>query len=452
MKKLSAFLFCLVCTSLVYGQAVELSTIIPANPSVVVDELRVLGSGNSKIDRMNIGMPIAEGAVEPFQTQTLKRVASATPFYIKGIVDVGRDFISNDRYSAPQVNIGENGNFFTNGSTFSMVEAGTFRAKTISGPNSAVVMAVNTALSGKDIDVDAAKIASPFDRGRKISKLHVNTKLLATEDTETPSKRHLFYPWEELSPTTLTGTCGTKYSACNNTSTKFCYEVRRRNLPAVYDAAGATYEKIGTAKFYCKPFDTYDSNGALTSECRHYMDYSARNGALIEGFTSGADAVADPFIGMENSQGFNGATPAEKCNLLKGVSGATIYDEALYFVDVNSQTPVRFSDVFAETCSSADASNWPAGSGLNCQAREKVIDIYALKCYPGSGKLLRASGDYWQRRKVICRQYSNVYNNEKNSVNDIKDRSFFYPVFDINISNSYVDLSDITVPAGMVDR
>lgn len=451
MKKLSAFLFCLVCTSLVYGQAVELSTIIPANPSVVVDELRVLGPGYSKIDRMNIGMPIAEGAVEPFQTQTLKRVASAS-FYIKDIVDVGRDFISNGSYSAPQVNIGENGNFFTNGNTFSMIEAGTFRAKTISGPDSAAVMAVNTALSGKDIDVDAAKIASPFGRGRKISKLHVNTKLLATEDTETPSKRHLFYPWEELSSTTLTGTCGTKYSACNNASTKFCYEVRKRTLPAVYDAAGATYEKIGTAKFYCKPSDTYDSNGALTSECRHYMVHMSENStSVLEGFTSGTDAVANPYVALSNSVGFNRATPAEKCNSFRS-TGFVVYEEKFYFIDLSTQTQVRFEDVFNETCSSADASNWPAGSGLNCQAREKVIDVYVLKCYPGSGKLLRASGDYWQRRKVICRQYSNVYNNEKNSVNDIKDRSFFYPVFDINISNSYTDLSEITVPAGMVDR
>lgn len=451
MKKLSAFLFCLICASLGYGQAVELSTIIPANPSVVVDELRVLGSGASKIDHMNIGMPIAYGAEEPFQTQTLKRSGDSM-FTIKRNVNVGRDFIEKPFYSAYQVNIGENGKIFTQNDTFPMVEAGTFRAKTISGPNSSVVMKVNTSLSGRDIDVDTAKIASPFDRGRKISKLHINTKLLATEDTDTPSKRHLFYPWEELSSTTLTGTCGTKYSACNNASTKFCYEVRNRNLPAVYDAAGATYEKIGTAKFYCKPFDTYDSNGALTSECRHYMIYmSESSNEVQEGFTSGADAVANP-IGATDAVNWNlSSTPAERCAVYNP-SGASTYQEKLFAFDTSTQENVKFNEVFAETCSSADASSWPAGSGLNCQAKEKVIDIYILRCYQGSGKLLRAAGNYWQRRKVICRQYSNVYNNEKNSVNDIKDRSFFYPVFDININNSYADLSDIAVPAEMVDR
>ena len=179
----------------------ELSTVIPTNPSVVVDELRVLatpasGSSNiSRIDYMNIGMPIASTAEEPFQSQTLKNGGEGSTFVFWKPVYVGRDFTSdNKRILANQLNIGENGSVFSSGTTFPRVEAGTFRAKEITGPSSAVVMEVKTSLSGRDIDVDTAKIASPFDKGRKIVKHEVNTKMLATEDTETSAKRHIYYP------------------------------------------------------------------------------------------------------------------------------------------------------------------------------------------------------------------------------------------------------------------
>ncbi|MBQ4493761.1 MAG: hypothetical protein II972_04095 [Elusimicrobiaceae bacterium] len=445
MKRLTAFLFCALATSLVYGQAVELSTLLPAKPSSVVDELRVLGTGTSTITEMNIGLAMPSAAVEePLQMQTLEVSGMPT---ILNTISAGRDLILNEKIDLKSINIGD-GKLFIRAGVFPFVKTGTFRAKDIETTATSGTMYLN-ALSGKDIHVDGAVLDSPFNKGSVIAKRKV-VYLGSDQDSSNQNKYHIYFPWSTPSTTApnVTPKCNnsgaicTKNNCayCNNGSGSFCYDVRSRNLTAVYEAAGATYEKIGTAKFYCKPVDTYDNNGALTSECRHYMVYSGRNGDHIEGFTAGTGAVANPFAGVGVDVGFyesyTKTNIAEKCASLFNCSPCSAYKENLFFVLKSTQEIVKFDVIFAETCSNADASSWPAGSGLSCKAQEKVIDVYALKCYPGSGKKIRDTATYYQTRKVLCRQYSHVHA-EKSEVEHIQDRYFFYPDFALTFSAAY---------------
>ena len=107
--------------------------------------------------------------------------------------------------------------------------------------------------------------------------------------------------------------------------------------------------------------------------------------------------------------------------------------------DENLQQYVTFADVFAETCSDADRSSWPTGSGLSCKGKERILDIYMLQCYQGSGKLLRAAATTkYQRRKVICRQYDHVVAEQSNAA-ALGNKAFFYPSFDISYTAAYGD-------------
>lgn len=447
MKKLSVFMFCLTCAALVYGQSLEMSTIISSTPSIVVDELRVIGSDLSTINNMNIGLKASTDADNnPFQTQTLKLEGNT---FISDSIQAGRDLYINEKLDPYQTFV-ENGNVFTNSKTYGNVETGTLKAHgiTLTAINT---MNVNKILGG-NIYIDGKLIDTPFEKGSNIVMRKVNSNYLAQVIAEEykQNRKHILHPWEDLTDTPQTeDLCkqnGRPYYACDNGS-EFCYDTRTRTISEpVYAANGATYEKIGTAKFYCKSEDTYSDTGVLSSTCRHYMVYSGLNpvtneNILIEGYTNGVGAVANPLdtaIISETTDAVDVVSPAEKCAVLSSNAGASNYFRILNIFDENLQQYVKFTDVFAETCSNADRSSWPIGSGLSCKGKERILDIYMLQCYQGSGKLLRAAATKYQRRKVICRQYDHVVAEQSNAA-ALGDKAFFYPSFDISYTAAYGD-------------
>ena len=469
MKKISALLLFLLPVFFAYAQTVEMTTVIPTTPSVVVDELRVIGGNtNSNVGTMNIGI-VPNDTDTPFQSQTL-RVAGNTS--ITSAITSGRDLFVREPLRFSSINIGE-GNVFTDLATFPNVEGGTFRAKTIGTNNqsNASSVKVNT-LSGKEVKILNAVVEDPFGRGATIAKR--KNVYIATEQTSAnQNKYHIYKPWGALQTTAPTNTpkCNNSgalctknnCSACTSGGATVCYDVRERTFPLPqYYAAGAIYEKIGTAKFYCKPSDTFNEAGNLNSSCRHYMVYSGRNTTASNtnsfepgGFTSGTGAIVNPFNNINTTNAINSnLSPAEKCSAMCSASGCTNAQAGDYFVAVDAATTqvVDFTAVFNENCQNANSS-WPAGSGLSCQAGERVIDIYVLRCYQGSGRLARPAGTYYQQRQVVCKQYSNVYGHESGNVNQIKDRYFFYPDFALSFSNAYdrttlEDLGAVAVQGG----
>ncbi len=442
MKKVSALLFCLLSASLTYAQAIEMTTIIPTTPSAVVDELRVLGSGtNSQVGTMNIGVSntgLNVGANAPFQSQTLRATGANTA--ISDYVSADRDLMSNRSLTLSAVNVGNNGALFTGANSFPYVEAQTFRAKNISGPNSSSTIKTN-ALSGKSIEVDGSKIASPFAHGSVISKKKP-VYIAVEQNTTNQPKQHIYGPWGELQATAPSGTkcnsggnlCTKNACAqCTSNNATSCIDVRSRTLPDVYEAAGATFEKVATAKFYCKPSDVYDSNGNLTSTCGRYFVYSPFNGYTTEGFVSAANLPS-----FSNSAIQFNADPAENCAAVCGNTGCSTNGTYYLVVRVNGSTTgvMNFADAVGASCSTA-ASAWPGGSGLSCKEDEIVVDIYALNCYQGSGRLARAGGTWYQKRTVYCNKYDDVHGNEASNVSQIQDRYFFAPDFVVSFTAAY---------------
>ena len=217
MKKLSVFMFCLTCAALVYGQSLEMSTIISSTPSIVVDELRVIGSNLSTIDNMNIGLKASTDADNnPFQTQTLNLEGDTS---ISESIQAGRDLYINEKLD-PYKTFVENGSVFTNAKTYRNVETGTLKAHaiTLTATNT---MNVNKILGG-NIYIDGKLIDTPFEKGSNIVMRKVNSNYLAQviAEEDKQNRKHILHPWEDLTDTPQTeDLCkqnGHPYYACDN--------------------------------------------------------------------------------------------------------------------------------------------------------------------------------------------------------------------------------------------
>lgn len=452
MKRISALLFCSVLASLVYAQSVEIETVIPASPALVVDQLRVLGDNTtSTVGAMNIGVLNSE----PFQEQSLSVYGSGSQ--ISSYLSANRDlFIKSPTLTVNTVNVGSS-NLFTPTKTFNNIKGGTFRAQKIAGPKTTGTMKINKLSTEMDMFTQGTSIANPFSLGSVVSKRKIAYTAETQSSDANKKKYHIYFPWQDLglaNPTVTT--CNSDRKLCTKSRCDVCtsgnpgdtcYDVRSRNLPASYETAGATYEKIQTSKFYCKPKDSYASNGNLTSICAHYVFYSGRSSTktnnadiYVENFTGN---MTSPFDGINTTNNIAGnSSPAEKCNAICGNGGCNASQAQEYFVaidvsDPNGPTIVNYNTVFNETCQNAGTS-WPQGSGLSCKANERIIDVYVLKCYKGSGKLARAAGTYYQKRKVLCQQYDTVYNNGGHDyIGNINNKYFFYPDFAVSYTAAY---------------
>lgn len=491
MKKMFFSVIALLVVSLSYGQAIEMLKVIPTNPAAVIDELRVYDTNNaSSIQTMNVGLPfdqIDNQSNRPFQSQTLK--SETTTISSNGSIHAGRDlFINNpDPNNNPyiafdDISIGSEGTLFTKISSFPTVNAGYLRAKNINGPTLGTNVTLTNGkgfLSGRDITIDGVPLQSPFDKGNQIAKRKIVRKGIATSDTGKQAKQHIYKPWSLLTATpnsapNVTPLCNSdnklcsssQCSVCDTNTNAYCYDVRSKELPAVYNAHGATYEKVGTVKLYCKPMDIFVRENATQihlqnnngSTCEQYIVYGGKNGAYAEGFTTGDNAsVTNPLSNIVENQNLANINKsvAEKCFINCGSvpAGCSLSQEKEYTIVVDENgNSVDFSD-FANTnfCANAkygdqDSPRFSEGSGLSCKASEKTFDVYALRCYAGSGMRLREEGTYYQKRKVICRQYSHVnaeYNTQIQDPSDpdstvpLKDelnRNFFYPSFKFTLS------------------
>lgn len=488
MKKMFFSVIALLVVSLSYGQAIEMLKVIPTNPAAVIDELRVYDTNNaSSIQTMNVGLPfdqIDNQSNRPFQSQTLK--SGTTAIDSSGNIYAGRDlFINNSAIQFSNIVVNEGGSLFTKISSFPAVNAGYLRAKTITGPTVNTTLTLTNGkgfLSGREITIDGVPLQSPFDKGNQIVKRKIIRKGITTADTNKQEKQHIYKPWSLLTVTpnsapTVTPMCNadnnlctsTRCDVCDSNTASSCYDVRSKTLPAVYDANGATYEKVGTIKLYCKPKDTFEQTETYRvklqtdgSTCEQYIVYAAKNGTYVSGFTTGDNAtVTNPLSNVEtveanlNQDLANvSKSVAEKCFIKCGNAAgcsASQAGEYTILIDENGNS-VTFSD-FANNnfCANAkygssDTPRWSEGSGLSCKANEKTFTVYALRCYQGSGYRLREAGSYYQKRKVICRQYSHVnaeYNTQIQDPSDpdstvpLKDelnRNFFYPSFKFTLS------------------
>ncbi len=482
MKKIFLSFAALVLVSLSYAQAVEMVKTIPTNPATVVDELRVYGTGvdnTSTIQSMNIGLPIADDANQPFQMQSLK----TEQLNVSGVYAQRDLFINNPGIKFRYISVGDDTSVFTKISSFPVLNAGLLRTKTISGPtgsNNLIMLNNNdTKVSGGNITVDNATIDSPFSKGNQILKKSIYLIGQALTGETQQAKQHIYQPWSTLSDSSTTEPtdsprCNTnkicsvsKCDACDNASNTYCYDVRSKTLPAVYNAKGATYTKIGTIKLYCRPNDTFEETESLqirleNSICEQYMVYASKDGSFIEGFTTGSNATisSSPLSNLESIADLASSSKdaGEKCFIKCGnnANGCTTAGESTILV--HNGVAVTFTD-FANTnfCANAqygenDSPRWSAGSGLNCRAKEKVFDVYALRCYQGSGKRLRAANTYYQKRKVICRQYNNVsaeYSAAYDTIAAYYAKDYFYPSFVLSLGQIYGDFSAVSTAREM---
>ncbi len=492
MKKILLFLVALTFVSLSYAQAVKMVKVIPTKPSTVVDELRVYGTEPSQISQiqtMNMGLPVgSNNQNRPFQMQTLQADTNDV-----SQIHSSRDLIINrPSVTFKNIAVGENSVFFTKISSFPTIQAGLLRAKTINGPGATLngyptltlTGDTNGKLSGQNVTVDNTVISSPFASGNEIVKraIYLYGQPLTGDNAGKQAKQHIFFPWSKITSSTTTAgsvtpsslsRCNTNGAVCTasrcdicdaGSSDTMCYDIRSKKLSAVYDANGATYTKVGSIKLYCKPHDKFVTQNLQmvldTSTCEQYVSYAVRygiNGGNIyeEGFSTGSDATITNLNLSNISQSENLADiskgPAEKCFIQcnNNVNGCTSAQAKEYFIFVGENgTPVDLSDFAnANFCADAkytnsDSPRWSEGSGLSCKAKEKIIDIYALRCYENSGKLLRAANTYYQSRKVLCRQYSTVNAEYTATKSSAYGKHYFFPSFVTSLDREYGGVFD----------
>ena len=444
MKRLTLSLFYLMLFSVSFGQFVEMTSIVPTEPKNVVDTLKVFGTGTSNtstINHLNLGFfpsSAASNVNRPFQIPAL----TANTLSISNQISAGRDIsiITNNTQTANMVSL-QGGILFvpsvttigaidTNNNPYAVLRANQI---TINTENGAGPLSLNR-LEGKDIQVSNFSITQPVSKGNLIS---VRNQLFSYYKTKEQRYTHIYHPWSSPEPssninsyssvsplcsgnqTTLTSTyqapCTEDDCYCNGNSGS-CYEFRKLKLPAIYEASGASYEKIATVKFYCK-YDTANST------CSRYMIRSTGDGTITEGFIT--QSTSNPYPNTPTNTYLvdsSASTPAMKCNKVCGNGGCTAATAQSRIVAINRSNgnPENFTDTFNNSsfCSGA-ATGYPAGSGLNCKANEKVFDIYSLNCKVGSGKMFQKGGEFFQRRKVICQQFNTV--SEEVNVSSDKD-------------------------------
>lgn len=444
MKRLALSLFYLMLFSVSFGQFVEMTSVVPTEPKIVVDTLTVFDTGStnpSSINHLNLGFfstSTASNVNRPFQIPKL-----TADILNVGNLNAGRDIsiITSDTQTANTVSLKGGilfvpevtsiGSINTNSNPYAV-----FRANQVNIEDDGS-LSLNR-LEGKNITVSNLSIYQPVSKGNLIS---VRNQRFYYYEQMDPKYIHIYRPWSSPEPSgnissysslsplcsnagnlasTLQAPCTEDACHCNENDSGYCYEFRKLKLPAVYDAQGATYEKIGTVKFYCKP-----------NTCTQYMIYTAREGTITEGFTA---SISNPFPNISTNINLvksSSSTPAIKCNILcNNNAGCTAAQTVFIAIDQSDGSIDDFSTTFqsASFCNSA-ATGYPQGSGLNCKANEKVFDIYALKCNVGSGKRVRQEGEFFQRRQVICQQFDQVKDETDTSSNpELVKRGMFISV------------------------
>ena len=449
MKKITFLLIFLSLISLSYGQAIEMSTVVPTSPVAVVDELRVIGTGNDDLSKINImTLGVDTSNLNPFQFQTL-----ALEGGVKKVktISSGRDFFfTGSDLEISSADIYDGGTLFINTEKLPNVSADIFRSPVIQGPDATEDLSLSK-LSAREIYVDDALIASPFIVGTFI-KSNPPTAGVSVASSE-QKKYHIYYPWTGQQPSGLAkcnedGSLCSKEncSACSRASNRACYDQREVTIPHIYEPNGATYKKIGTVKFYCKPLEIYNGYNLDTgaSSCKQYMVYAAE-GKYIEGFTTEEETVDMPIFGSGipyDDSGIKDYLDAANGDLgevcYKTCRNRTCNSDIQQLVTLDPATGefVKIDNTFRneDFCSDASWSEeegaWPIGSGLSCKSNEKSIDIYMLSCYEKSGE--KRKGYNTQYRKVLCRQYDQVsaeYSAIPSEKIDLLENRYFFPDF-----------------------
>lgn len=461
MKRTLFSLVLILFVSMAYGQAIEMSTVLPTAPVAVVDELRVIGTGNtnvSTISTVNLGIVSNGQNTMPFQKQILDVDGDITSVEV---LSAGRSlFYTGAITGLNSLSVYKDGTAFADVSAITSASAGLFRAAVVESA-STNTLNVGDSISAKSIEIDDMVMESPFARGTFID---VKNKTIAQNLSDT-DKYHIYYPWKNNNSDVSTlSKCNSDNSLCSKTqcdtcnsgtSSTLCYDSRTKTISDYYDAKGATYEKIGSVKFYCKPVEIFDSEGddathtwdADASGCKQYM-VSSINGVLSQGFTSAvgdAEAVAYPLSSTTtNNTAVETALTATRdighiCNILCNNGNTGCASDTTFLRAVSEGNTVEDvnglfnDDDYCENASWGQGEGWPLGSGLTCKVTEKVIDVYAIFCPQYSGAK-QVGGTITQYRKVACKQYSNV-SAELSDISDtqkdeILNKAYFYPEFE----------------------
>lgn len=422
MKKIAFLLICLSLVSLSYGQSLVLHSTISTDKKNVVDKFTAFDPATIT-NTAYIGTNTkTRNTNRPFQMQT---------FSVGGIgnsgntgtlnMSAGRDFVIDGNISNFTSATIYGGSLFssiatTNSDPVINLNAGKARAQEISSSLNAIALSSslgeNARLGGKNISVNNKQIASPFNYGSLIILNNTINKNSALATGGGDFRPHIYYPWTGLYTTISTLNIGVpndysnrcngsnnpdSYTPCRHTSCSYCssnttgkcHDVRSIALPAVYESKGATYNKVGTIKFYCK----YHGNS-----CKKY--YDANLGIYSdEGYTTNSIPNGSLFNLATNSNIATYNTPAEKCYVM---CSGTCNAAANYYVaiDTNTGEVVNIGDAYTDStrCSNVN-TNWP---GLECQANEIDLEVYQLSCNVGSGNKIRDGGTYYQYRKVDC--------------------------------------------------
>lgn len=424
MKKIAFLLIGLSFVSLSYGQSLVLHSTISTDKKNVVDKFTAFDPA-TVTNTAYIGTTTkTRNTNRPFQMQNLHVLNGIGNSGDTGTLNMsaGRDFVIDGNISNFNTATIYGGSLFssvatTNSNPIIDLNAGKARAQNIISSLSAIELSTsrneNTRLGGKNISVNSKQIASPFNYGSLITLNNTINKNgpLATSSSS-GFRAHIYYPWSSLYPTIdtmniavptdYTNRCNgsavpssyvpcrhTSCSYCSSSTTGKCHDVRSIELPSVFQSNGATFNKIGSIKFYCK----YNGNS-----CAQYYDANLGINSE-EGYTLNNVPSGSIFSYATDSNIITYHTPAEKCSVM---CGGTCNNAANYYVaiDTNTGDVVNIGTIYTEStrCSNV-ATNWP---GLECQANEIDLEVYQLSCNSGSGAALRTGGTYYQYRKVDC--------------------------------------------------
>lgn len=423
MKKIAFLLICLSLVSLSYGQSLVLHSTISADKKNVVDQFTAFDPATIT-NTAYIGTTTkTRNTNRPFQMQSF-RVGGIGNSGNTGALNMsaGRDFVIADNIGNFNSATIWGGSLFssvatTNSNTITNLNAGKARAQDIVSSLTSIELSSaageNSTLSGSAITVNSKQITSPFEYGSLITLNNTINKNSALATTSSSGFRaHIYYPWSSLYstistmntgvPTDYTNRCNgndapSSYNPCRHTSCSYCssnttgkcHDVRSVELPAVFQSNGATFNKIGSIKFYCK----YDGNS-----CKQYYDANVGINS-DEGYTLSAVPGGSIFSYATNSNIITYNTPAEKCYVM--CSGACT-TAGNYYVAINTDTGdvVNIGTIYEDSARCSNSRiDWP---GLECQANEIDLEVYQLSCNVGSGTALRTGGTYYQYRKVDC--------------------------------------------------
>jgi len=420
MKKVAFLLICLSLVSLSYGQSLVMHSTISTDKNNVVDKFTAYDPAVIQNTAYIGAITKTRNVNRPFQKQKFS-VTSIGNSGDTGTLNMstGRDFVVEGIYAFPSASI-YGGSLFSSVTTstaqpISSLIAGKARAQIINSTSTAITLSTasveNSSLGGRNIYINNKQIRSPLDYGSLINRTNSINKNSALATGGGDFRAHIYYPWtgsyttvSSITPVVsgdysnlCNGSDSLSYTPCSHTSCSYCssntagkcHDVRSVTLPAVFKSNGATYNKVGSIKFYCR----YNGN-----TCAQYAD--AKVGInTYEGYTGSTVPTGSLFNTATNSNIATFNIPAEKCRVV--CNGACTSAGNYYVaIDTNNGDIVNIGAQYVDTARCVNANtNWP---GLECQANEIDLEIYQLSCYAGSGDILREGGTFYQYRNVDC--------------------------------------------------